>query len=515
MAGARIQPGAPSRSRDRPAPRPRTPAPKEVGWRYELGMVTAGNLLLRLRGVLLLPLIAGALGAAAFGVWVQLLSVVTLGSALAELNLRTAAVRLLVGEQSPERRAERFWSIVAGSTALSVAGGAAMWLAAEPMALLLLRDASAAPVFRAGAFLIPGTTLNAVQLGLLRGIGEVRQYSVLNVIVHGGETLVALVLLLIWPALVPALLGMAAWRLGAAGFLVAGGVRRVGLARPRAAALREAMAFSVPTMPAVLAREMMDKADRFILGALMGAASVGVYSAAYSLAGVLLQFVHPIRLTLLPRMGAMWDRGEHDRAAETLRRVFRYFAAVAIPSVVGLAVVGAPVLRLLAGDRIAREGGPVVWIAAVGVMLFGLTMIVNQLFFAGRWTWALPVVFGTGAVLNVGLNFLLIPAYGLVGAAWSTVAAYAVALGMSCWLAARLAGWRPPLAGTARLLPAAAAMAAALALVPVRSWAAALAVVPAGAAVYAAGLYLLGGLLPKEKQWIRARVARPAAPEAP
>lgn len=489
------------------APVPRAPGrpPRPVGWFYELGMVTAGNLLLRLRGVILLPLIAGALGAAAFGVWVQLLSVVMLGAALAELNLRTAAVRMLVGEQSARQRAERFWSILAASAVLSVAGAALLWAAASPAAALLLRDPTAATAFRVGALLIPGTTLNAVQLGLLRGLGEVKLYSVLNVLVYGGETVVAVVLLLLWPALLPALVGMAVWRLAVTGVLVYNGVRTVGVAAPRSAIVREAVRYSAPTLPAALARELMDKADRFILGAMMGAAAVGVYSAAYALAGVLLQFVQPIRQTLLPRMGAMWDRGEHERAAETLRRVFRYFAALGVPSVVGLAAVGAPVLGLLAGEAVAREGGPVVWIAAVGVLLFGLTMIVNQIFFAGHWTWAVSVVFGVGAALNIALNFVLIPAWGLVGAAVSTVVAYLAALLIGCGLAARLAGWRPRLGQTARLLPAAALMGAVLALLPIRSWAGALAAVPAGVVVYAAGLLLLGGLLPEERRWLRER----------
>jgi O-antigen/teichoic acid export membrane protein len=50
-------------------------------------------------------------------------------------------------------------------------------------------------------------------------------------------------------------------------------------------------------------------------------------------------------------------------------------------------------------------------------------------------TGRLAIVFLAPVVFNVGLNLVLIPHYGMMGAAWSTLLAYPVMFGLTLWLA--------------------------------------------------------------------------------
>jgi len=74
-----------------------------------------------------------------------------------------------------------------------------------------------------------------------------------------------------------------------------------------------------------------------------------------------------------------------------------------------------------------------------------------------------PIVTGAAAAVNLALNFALIPRYGMMGAAWATVAAYAVMAGLGGTLSQRL---YPIPFERARLLAIVVAAAAVMALVP-------------------------------------------------
>ena len=112
------------------------------------------------------------------------------------------------------------------------------------------------------------------------------------------------------------------------------------------------------------------------------------------------------------------------------------------------------------------------------------------------------VITGVAAVVNVGLNLLLIPPYGIMGAAVATVVAYVVMfLGMT-WYAQRVFPtpyqWRRVLTAVAAavgLLLLGKARAASRPRSPSR-WS------------YPLALVLLGFLLPEERSRLRAALSR-------
>jgi O-antigen/teichoic acid export membrane protein len=82
-------------------------------------------------------------------------------------------------------------------------------------------------------------------------------------------------------------------------------------------------------------------------------------------------------------------------------------------------------VRLLTDPRYQRAEKGVALLAFAGAIYAGYTVLAIGSGRA-RKTQLNWVVTGTGAAVNVGLNFWLVPAYGMVGAAISTAAAYVV-----------------------------------------------------------------------------------------
>jgi len=72
----------------------------------------------------------------------------------------------------------------------------------------------------------------------------------------------------------------------------------------------------------------------------------------------------------------------------------------------------------------------VTW-TAIGVFFYGVYLLTSIGLNITARTSYYPVTTAIGALLNIGLNFALIPGFGIIGAAWANGAAYAVQAGLA------------------------------------------------------------------------------------
>lgn len=485
--------------------RKRKQAGEPASWAEELGLVAAGNMLIKARGILLLPIIAGAMGAASYGVWVQAQAFAHLMSTFGSLNLRTAAVRLLAGAEREDARVS-FWSMFSFGALISAVAGVLTFMFAPWAGRMLTHEPDVGRLFQLVALSAPLLAMNEFQIAALRGLGKIRTYNVLHVLRSAGDSLVIIVALLIRKDLATAMMALLLWRVVLSLALLRNSLQLLPFIRPRWQEARAALAYSIPASPAAVSNMLLDKSDRFVIGYFMGAAAVGVYNAAYSFSMLLFQIVQPLRVTMVPRLGAMWDRGQQQQATDTIALVWRYFMLLGLATVLGMAVLGEHVLRLLTNREIAAAAGPLIGWIALGVLAFGATTIVNQVFFARKQTHFMPLIYGSGALANIGMNILLVPRIGLAGAVVSTIVAYLLSFVVSARLAKREGDLRLPYALVARAALAAVLMAGVALLIAADSWPRLVLATIFGALSYALGLWWLGALEPRERALLRSKL---------
>jgi O-antigen/teichoic acid export membrane protein len=181
--------------------------------------------------------------------------------------------------------------------------------------------------------------------------------------------------------------------------------------------------FGMPLVPSALALWAINFVDREFIAWYKGQGEVGVYSAAVKIASVI-TFVMIAFRTAWP---AFAYSIEDDREARrTYSFVLTYLLAFASWAALGLGALAPWWTSLLTskpGYQRAEEA--VALLAFAGAVYAGYTVLAIGSGRA-RKTQLNWVVTGIGAAANVGLNFWLIPAYGMVGAAISTLAAYVV-----------------------------------------------------------------------------------------
>lgn len=159
--------------------------------------------------------------------------------------------------------------------------------------------------------------------------------------------------------------------------------------------------------------------DTLLLGFLLNAAAVGLYSAAYRPLTAILAVSSTYGLGLFPALSRAYysDRVEFQ---EIVSRSLRLTAICAIPLGVGGSFMAAPIIDLLFGANYAGAV-PALQILSWSAMLVVLRGTFRQTLAAtGNQRLDLACAAGATAV-NVGLNFLFIPMLGITGAATATL----------------------------------------------------------------------------------------------
>jgi len=197
--------------------------------------------------------------------------------------------------------------------------------------------------------------------------------------------------------------------------------RNVGLAFD-AHDLSWALRFSLPLVPHLLAHWVLGMADRYLIERELGLAAVGIYGSAY----VFINGVNTVSASLNQAMVPLFNRAYGDESERAfVGRTITYFV-MSVSAVSLAAVVVSPTLvRLLYAERYG-EAAEIAAILSAGGLFQGLYYVyVNGLFFFKR-NLVIPFITVASGTVNVVLNLLWIPKYGIAGAAWATLVGYLV-----------------------------------------------------------------------------------------
>ncbi len=266
--------------------------------------------------------------------------------------------------------------------------------------------------------------------------------------------------------------------------------------------LRAMQKFGMPLVPSALALWTISFVDREFVIWYKNLAEAGVYSAALKVAGVI-TFVMVAFRTAWPAFAySIEDDGEAKR---TYAYVLTYLLTLTSWAALALGALAPWFVRVLTDPRYQRAEKGVPLLAFAFTLYAGYTVLAIGSGRARRtqFNW---VVTGVGAAVSIGLNFWLIPRWGMVGAAISMIVAYfALFVGMTLY-AQRVF----PVPYQWRRIVTAVGVAAAL---TVAARAAHLPLAPSLLLVlaYPVALALLGFYLPAERKRL-ARVLRAAAP---
>ena len=188
------------------------------------------------------------------------------------------------------------------------------------------------------------------------------------------------------------------------------------------ALLRQSLAFGLPRIPHGFAMQLMAVGDRFVMTRYVSVQDIGLYSM-----GVSFGLIEKIVLGAFEYAWApfYYATAREPDAARVFSTVGTYGIAVLALMTAGLSAIAADLLQVVTHGQYVAAADVVTW-TAVGVFFYGVYLLTSIGLNITSKTAYYPITTAVGAALNIGLNFALIPRFGIIGAAWANGAAYAV-----------------------------------------------------------------------------------------
>jgi O-antigen/teichoic acid export membrane protein len=386
-----------------------------------------GGLVSRILAVLLLPLYTSYLGPVGFGKIETVVALTTVLVIVLRLGISSAFFRFYFDTKDEAQRTlvvrTSFWFTMVMATAGLVVG----FILATPIAHgLKLGDD---PWLVRAAFVGLWAQMNYEQLTSLFRVEERSTAFVLaslaNVLITVGATVLLVVGLDKGPT--GAVVGNFIGTLCVYLVLLAYRRYQLGLEFSRDL-LRQMNHFGMPLVPSALALWAINFIDRIFIAQYKGQAEVGVYSVAVRISSAIVFLMIAFRLAW-PAFAYSID--EDREAKRTYSYVLTYLVFVCCWVSLALGVLAPWLVDVLAPKHSFHRAADAVALLAFASTAYAAYTVVAIGIGRARQTQFNWVVSGIAAALNVVLNVILIPPYGMIGAAISTAAAYlALFLGM-------------------------------------------------------------------------------------
>ncbi|AXO88301.1 polysaccharide biosynthesis protein [Pseudomonas parafulva] len=275
---------------------------------------------------------------------------------------------------------------------------------------------------------VPMTVLKSGLLTLHNASGDVGAFNLLRLSESLAPLLLFLGLFWMWRerALEAALIS---WLAGIALVLVLGlwWLRRQHPLRLRwdRSGQRELLAYSAKSHPDLLCQQLILRADYLFIGALLGSTALGHYAMASAAAELLLIVPEAVTTPLMKRLL------QQDAGMEKLTPLaLRLTATVMLGACLGMALIGDWLIVTLFGIAY-QPAYPALLALLPGLLGLCYASILRLDLLGKNRPGAVSLMMAAGAALNLLLNLLLIPHWGIVGAAAASSIAYlAVTLAM-------------------------------------------------------------------------------------
>lgn len=232
-------------------------------------------------------------------------------------------------------------------------------------------------------------------------------------------------------------------------------------ARPGRELSRDFLSYGLPMVGWFFVTQVLNVGDRYVIDYFCGAGDVGVYSASYSLAtSTFAILTMPLLIAMHPIVMSVWEhtRGAGD-TAKILERTARVYMVGALPLLAFGWVTYDDIARVSLGEQF-WNGSLVFPLVTAGLFASGLGNYAHKGLELHNRTATMFTLAAVSAGVNVALNVLLVPVFGYLAAAYTTLASMWLYLLLAFASARRHVKWSM-LSGSGAKAAASSVMAAA------------------------------------------------------
>lgn len=372
-------------------------------------------------GFLVQPLLARWLGASGLGIYSLSQSVFELGVLVANFGIAQAILKYAAEDKENQLRINQFaFSGFTSSVALGVIIAIVIYTVREPIARFF-NMADLARFLPILAFATPFASLVAAEKGLINGFRRMNNYAILGIghrvfnaifvlsLVGLGFDVRGAIIGLVLTEFLSSLLGLFLTRKHLR-FTLQGYVKNTG----------KLLSFGGQVCAAEATSIVLNRTDTIMIGYFLAAADVGLYSVALTIIGIFSIIPGAIQMITFPSASEYWAQGNYRTMERMIDKSMRYSACVLVPLGLVVGFFARDIMNLLFGAEYIAAAVPLcILLIARVIRASTLVPIGNVIPAIGRpdISFKLEII---STLMNIGLNWLFIPRYGIAGAAIAT-----------------------------------------------------------------------------------------------
>ena len=390
-----------------------------------IGLSAVISPLVYLSNIILLPILTRNLVIADYGAFALILVTLGLLPPLAALGLQSSLVRFGAAAKDKRDIRELFYSMGFVVLVVSLTLSGLFLLFVPQIAASLFQNNLTTALLLIPNILIACLTVYVLQYFV--AFQQIKRYTWLSLFNAYLETALVAYFVLSGYGLEGAVIALLIEQLVVFSIIMYLIVAEIGVAIPKFTHVREYLNFGLPLVPGSLSSWIVNSSDRYLIALFLGAAAVGYYSPGYTAGTTISVISAPLAMLLPAVLSKHYDENSIADVRTIMTYSLKYYIGIALPCVFAISVLSKPILLLLTTQQIATNGYLVTPFVAAGTALFGVYAVLVQIIALKKKTAIMGTIWILCAALNFGLNLVLIPYLGLIGAALTTFLAFLLA----------------------------------------------------------------------------------------
>jgi O-antigen/teichoic acid export membrane protein len=393
--------------------------------------ILLGLLLVKAASFLTQMLIARSLGPETYGLIVLAIMAITVSTRLLLLGIPDGLTRYIPRFKGKEEKIDVIRSGLTISLPVAVIFSVLVYLNSNFIAVNVFNEPGLTPLIEIVSFAIPFSVLIELLVASLRGYRRAKEKLLIETLQTGSLLIILLALSL------RGLLNLTATTFFFAFSYLIGAIFGLFLlyrtinepikkvTGVRSSLKRELLSYSAPLIFSGALAIVMTNLDKFMISYFLGSGEVGLYNSGYKLSEVILLPLAFMGYIYFPLSSHLLKEGKKEQLKKLLPLINKWGAASVFPVMFLFIAYPLQVIFLFFGSEYAGAA-PVLQILTLGFTLHLLNGKTGETLKSGGHTGIILAIMFVDVAINVVFNFLLIPIYGVTGAALATAITFLI-----------------------------------------------------------------------------------------
>lgn len=391
----------------------------------------SGQVLVNLKGILLLPLIINLIGVSSYGGYALLTSLLGIIYGISSFGIGVKMQRFLPGTDDPIIKANYFYNQFYFQLFVLVAVSLLLLLLIQPVNQYFFKNEVSYSYFIMPFYLL-SNFLYSQSTNYFRFTSRMHLMTIPSVLVSYLDVIFILIIILVFNIKSLNILFYSQ----IISFLIVGiplfsiVYREIGIkfSKSKIYELIYDIKIGFPLIINYLLDFILVGSDRYLIALFLTVKDVGFYTPAYILGSVIVFIPKTLGTTVPQLLSKAIDKGDKESAVKIIDYSIKYFLLAAIPFVFGCAILSSQLLEFLTNREVAQHSEMIPFWIAIGTLFYGMNLILTNVLFVLLKTKSILKMNVIASVFNFVLNLILLYYFRtIIVAAITTTLSYLIA----------------------------------------------------------------------------------------